>query len=279
MSQAATKTPSRRDTDHLFHAVLDACARAGDIERRHFRSASLQVDRKADDSPVTQADRQAEAAIREVLAAATPELGLLGEEFGQEGDVRDCWIIDPLDGTKNFVAGLPYFAVLIGLRLDGDLVLGAVHAPALGEQGETWWAIRGQGAWAGAGTDVESVRERRLQVSSTSSLEQAFVSFGGLKWFRKRGLWDNATELIDQTYRSRGFGDWWGHMLVAEGCCDAMVEAEVALHDIAAVKVVVEEAGGGFRARGGAALEAGFCTGVVSSTAALLDPVCRVMGY
>lgn len=269
----------KHDADHLLHAVLDACSRAGDIERHHFRSAGLQVDRKADDSPVTQADRQAETAIRETLAAATPELGLLGEEFGQEGDVRDCWIIDPLDGTKNFVAGLPYFAVLIGLRLDGDLVLGAVHAPALGEHGETWWAIRGQGAWAGAGTDVESVRDRKLQVSSTSSLEQAFVTFGGLKWFHKRGLWQGMSDLVEQTYRSRGFGDWWGHMLVAEGRCDAMVEAEVALHDIAAVKVVVEEAGGAFRARGGAALEAGFCTGVVSSNAALIEPVCRVMGY
>ena len=118
--------------EHYLEAALAACRRAGEIHRQHFRSAALKVELKGDASPVTAADRGSEEAIRETLHRATPELGLLGEEFGQEGSERDRWIIDPLDATKNFVAGLPFFATLIGLELDGEFVLGVVHAPALG---------------------------------------------------------------------------------------------------------------------------------------------------
>ncbi|HYX25463.1 MAG TPA: inositol monophosphatase family protein, partial [Thermoanaerobaculia bacterium] len=113
---------------HLL-AALAACRRAGEIHRAHFRSVHLEVELKQDASPVTVADRASEEAIRETLHRATPELGLLGEEFGQEGSETDRWIIDPIDATKNFVAGLPFFATLIGLELGGELVLGVVHAP------------------------------------------------------------------------------------------------------------------------------------------------------
>src|SRR5215218_2601712 len=174
-----TSSLSPQDTRRHLEAAFAACRRAGAIHREHFRSVTLNVEFKKDASPVTVADRGSEEAIREVLHGATPELGLLGEEFGQEGSERDRWIIDPIDATKNFVAGLPYFATLIALELGGELVFGAVHAPALGPGsglfagqaasdpallGETWWAARGHGAWGGTGTLPESVRQRRLRV-------------------------------------------------------------------------------------------------------------------
>lgn len=283
------------DGQRFLAAALHACRRAGAIEREHFRSSRLAVELKADDSPVTQADRGAEEAIRETLRRATPELGLLGEEFGHEGDRRDRWIIDPLDGTKNFVAGLPFFAVLIGLELDGELQLGVVHAPVLGpgsglaavgghgdaevELGETWWALRGAGAYAGTGTTPESCRQRRLQVSQVGDLGRAFVTHGGLWLFQERELWPQFTELVARAGRTRGFGDWWGHVLVAEGRCDAMVEARVAVHDVAPIKVLVEEAGGTFLTQQDRPLDATFGHGVISATSALAPELRRVMGY
>lgn len=272
------------ESARLLEAALAACGRAGAIHRQHFRSPSLAVETKSDLSPVTIADRDSESAIREALRAATPELGLLGEEHGAEGDARDRWIIDPIDATKNFVAGLPFFATLIGLELDGELALGVVHAAALGpgaglgsaparlpaeELGETWLAVRRGGAHAGTGTTLATCRQRRLQVAATSRIEDAFIAHGGLNLFRRRGLWDRFSLLVDRANRTRGFGDWWGHMLVAEGSCDAMVEARVALHDVAAIVPIIEEAGGRFLTRNGAPLVAGFSEPVLSTAPGL----------
>jgi len=270
------------DAEKLLAAALAACRRAGAIHREHFRAGGLateDVDHKADASPVTQADRGAEEAIRETLRQATPELGLLGEEFGQEGDQRDRWVIDPLDGTKNFVAGLPWFATLLGLELDGELVLGVVHAALLGESGETWCAARGSGAWAGTGTDPATCRERRLRVSETSTLEDAFVQHGGLVYFQRTGLWPAFSKLVARAGRTRGFGDWWGHMLVAEGRCDAMLEGTVAYHDVAAIRPILEEAGGVFRTRRGEPLGAGFHGPVLSSNRALEPEISALLGF
>ncbi|HKI05771.1 MAG TPA: inositol monophosphatase family protein [Thermoanaerobaculia bacterium] len=282
------------ETERYLAAALAACRRAGEIHREHFRSAHLQVELKKDASPVTVADRGSEEAIREILHGATPELGFLGEEFGQEGSERDRWIIDPIDATKNFVAGLPFFATLIGLELGGELVLGVVHAPALGPGsglfaaqpggdaaalGETWWGARGEGAWGGTGTVLETCRQRRLRVSETSEVERAFVAHGGLKMFQRRGLWPAFTDLVARTARTRGFGDWWGHILVAEGRCDAMVEGEVALHDVAALKPILEEAGGVLLTRGGAPLATGFQEGTLSSNRNLAEALRGVMGF
>ncbi len=284
---------SAADHDRFLAAALAAARRAGAIQRLHFRSPGLRVEHKADASPVTVADRDSEAAIREALRGATPELGLIGEEYPPEGDARDRWIIDPIDGTKNFVAGLPFFAVLIALELDGELVLGAVHAPALGTGapdlgsgarlaeealGETWWAARGSGAFAGAGTALESSRRRRLQVSTTADLGRAFLTHGGLRRIQEGGLWERFSAVVAEAGRTRGFGDWWGHMLVAEGRCDAMFEAAIALHDVAAIKVIVEEAGGAFRTRGGAPLDTAFREAVLSSNAALAEVLAERLG-
>ena len=238
------------------------------------------MERKPDASPVTVADRASEEAIREILHRATPELGLLGEEYGQEGSETDRWIIDPIDATKNFVAGLPFFATLIGLELGGELVMGIVHAPALGpgsglstsqeagdpaSLGETWWAARGRGAWGGTGTTLATAGQRRLRVSEVSEVGRAFVAHGGLSIFQRRGLWPGFSEMVARTARTRGFGDWWGHILVAEGRCDAMVEGEVALHDVAALKPILEEAGGVFLTRHDAPLVTAFKEGTLSA--------------
>jgi histidinol-phosphatase len=270
---------SSQDGERLLAAALAACACAGVIHREHFRSAGLEVERKADASPVTRADRGSEEAIREVLRAAAPGLGLLGEEYGQEGDERDRWVIDPLDGTKNFVAGLPWFATLIGLELDGALVLGVVHAALLGESGETWCAVRGAGAWAGIGTAPAACRERRLHVSRTAVLGEAFVQHGGLVHFQRTGLWPAFGELVARAGRTRGFGDWWGHMLVAEGRSDAMVEGTVAYHDVAAIRPILEEAGGVFLTRGGAPLGAGFHGPTLSSNRNLAGELAAILGF
>ncbi len=240
------------------------------------------------------ADRASEEAIREILLRATPELGLLGEEFGQEGSETDRWIVDPIDATKNFVAGLPFFATLIGLELGGEIVMGVVHAPALGPGsglfakqqggdlatlGETWWAARRHGAWGGTGTTLATTRQRRLQVSHVSEIEQAFVGHGGLKIFQRRGLWPALSDLVARTARTRGFGDWWGHILVAEGRCDAMVEGEVLLHDVAALKPIVEEAGGVFLTRHDAPLVSDFREGTLSTNRELAAGLRKILDF
>lgn len=269
------------DAQRYLEAALAACRAAGEIHRAHFRSATLQVETKKDATPVTVADRASEEAIREILHRATPELGLLGEEFGQEGSERDRWIIDPIDATKNFVVGLPFFATLIGLELDGEMVLGVVHAPVLGPetQGETWWGARGHGAWAGTGTTPATCQQRRLRVTETAEVAKAFIVHGGLNIFQRNGLWPVFSDLVARAYRTRGFGDWWGHVLVAEGRCDAMVEGAVALHDIAAIKPILEEAGGVMVTRGDAPLVTGYGAAMFSSNRNLAAELKHILGF
>lgn len=265
------------DWQRYLEAALGACRLAGDVHRSHFRSPGLAVQFKEDASPVTRSDRMAEEAIRETLRKADPALGFLGEELGQEGDERDRWIVDPLDATRNFVAGLPYYAILIGLQLDGEIVLGVVHAPSLGvdaeegEPGETWWAARGQGAFAGTGTRFAACCDRRLRVSPVRDLGEAFLLHGGLVHIQKAGMWPAFSDLVARARNTRGFGDWWGHMLVAEGRCDAMIEGAVALHDVAALKPILEEAGGVLLPRKNAPLVPGFHEAALSCNRHLAD--------
>jgi histidinol-phosphatase len=284
-----------RDRDRFLAAALGAARAAAAIHRAHFRRPGLAAEKKADGSPVTPSDRLAEEALREHLNRATPELGCLGEELGPAGSASHRWIVDPLDGTKNFIAGLPYFAVLLALELGGELALGVVHAPLAGpgaavgavagaagddaDLGETWWAARGHGAWAGSGTRLETCRQRRLRVSEVGELGRAFVSHGGLRRLQALGIWHRFGELVAAVGRTRGFADWWGHVLVAEGRCEAMVEGAVALHDVAAVKVLVEEAGGTFRTRGGAPLVPGFHAGVLSANRHLAEEIAGILGF
>jgi histidinol-phosphatase len=187
-----------------------------------FRAVDLHVETKADLSPVTDADRSTERLLRELIAAERPGDTVLGEEEGDEGgDVR--WIIDPIDGTRNFSRGVPIWATLLALERDGELVCGVVSAPALGRR---WWAARGEGAFR----DGE-----RIQVSRIDDLSQAAVAATYAR---------DLTVLEPVAWHARGVGDFWQHMLVAEGALDAAADARLELWDYAPVWVVVAEAGG-----------------------------------
>ena len=192
---------------------------------------------KADQTPVTQADREAEAVIVERLRAAFPEVGILGEEFGAHGAQGRRWIIDPIDGTKNFIRGIPYWATLIALEEDGEITVGVVHAPATGD---LLWARRGAGAF---------VNGRPLRVSAIDRLAEATLLHSGLTYLRRlepARYWDGFLRLVDATGRQRGFGDYFGYTFVLRGQAELMLEADLKAWDLAPFKVLFEEAGGRF---------------------------------
>jgi histidinol-phosphatase len=223
----------------LAHSLADA---ADAITMSRFRAADLTVESKPDLTPVTDADRAVEQALREIVARERPQDAVLGEEYGatiHAGSRR--WVFDPIDGTKNFVRGVPVWASLIALQHDAMSVVGVVSAPALGCR---WWAAAGAGAWTGP-TGAAS-EPRRCQVSSVATLADASLSYSSLSGWRDRGLLESFLELVDAAWRSRAFGDFWSHMLVAEGAVDASCEPEVSLWDLAALQVIVTEAGGRF---------------------------------
>lgn len=229
-------------TDPRLESALLAARAAGEIALASFRSG-LAVERKADRSPVTEADRACERRIVEILRERHPDYGFLGEELGeQEGRTRTRWIVDPIDGTKSYVRGIPFFATLIGLEEDGEVTLGVVHAPATGELVH---AVRGRGAF--------DERGERLRVTEVDSLERAMVSFGGLAIFRTSGRWRAFEEIVSRTARQRGFGDYLGSVMVARGWSEAMLELDVKPWDLAPLKILVEEAGGRFTDFEGAA--------------------------
>jgi histidinol-phosphatase len=199
-----------------------------------FRRPSLAVETKPDKTPVSEADRAAEAAIRELLAQERPGDAVLGEEMGSAGGSTRRWVLDPIDGTVNFVRGIPVWATLIGLEIDGVMTVGVVSAPALRRR---WWAERGNGAFAGAPGD----QGKRINVSRISHLEDVTISIGSAGDFPKPA---RLVQLIAKVSRDRGFGDFWSHMLVAEGACEVGLDPVVAVWDVAALQVIVEEAGG-----------------------------------
>jgi histidinol-phosphatase len=200
-----------------------------------FRATDLRVDTKPDMTPVTDADRAAERMMRERIARDRPGEGVLGEEEGDDGgSVR--WIVDPIDGTKNFSRGIPVWASLIALEREGRVVCGVASAPALGHR---WWAARGEGAFR----DGE-----RIEVSRISSLEEATVSFS------RSGLDDpKLLDLARRAWHAQPFSDFWAHLLVAEGAVEMSVEHSMSTWDNAALQVIVEEAGGRFSDLGGEA--------------------------
>ena len=211
------------------------------ISLARFRAADLAIEQKADSTPVTDADRAVERAIRDELKRARPGDAILGEEEGGTGDAGRRWVIDPIDGTRNYSRRIPVWATLIALEEDGAVVLGVVSAPALGRR---WWAKRGGGAFASDG---------RIRVSEVSRVEDAALSFA---------LDRPLPALGARAWHVRGYGDFWAHMLVAEGALDGAVDAVgVTVWDLAAVQPIVEEAGGVFtdfagagRVDGGSAL-------------------------
>jgi len=200
------------------------------ITMRHFRSTSLVVRTKIDMTPVSEADEEVERALRGHLASARPSDGILGEEFGVTGGSARRWILDPIDATKNYVRGIPVFATLIAL----EGIAGVVSAPALRRR---WWAARGEGAFCN-GT--------RISVSGIATLEEAHLTYDSITDFDQHGGTDAFLALTRRCTRARGFGDFWAHMLVAEGAVEIAIEPAVAIWDLAALQIIVEEAGGRF---------------------------------
>lgn len=222
------------DTDALLRFAHHLADLADAITLPAFRSGPA-VETKADGTPVTAADRAVEAALRAAIRDAYPDHAVLGEEHGRDGaEDAPTWVIDPIDATRNFSRGIPVFATLIALLVEGAPVVGVVSAPALGSR---WDGVAGGGA---------RVDGRPIRVSDTRRLSDAHVSFGGLRYLLDRGLGDAVLTLGSRTARQRGFGDFWQHCLVASGGLDAAVEADVAVWDLAAVQVIVEAAGGRF---------------------------------
>lgn len=253
-------------------ADLDLALRLADAADRttlaRFGAADLRVETKPDLTPVTDADRDVELAIRATLAAERPGDGVLGEEFGSTGDGSGRrWVLDPVDGTKNFVRGVPVWASLIALRDGPQTLAGVVSAPALGRR---WWAARGQGAWARLGPGAPP---RRLAVSGVRRLADASFSYSSLDDWAVIGRLEALVQLARGVWRSRAYGDFWSHMLVAEGAVDAAAEPVVTEWDMAALHVVIEEAGGRFTDLAGRPGPAG--GSVVSSNGALHEEVLR----
>ena len=226
-------------------AAREAAAAAAEVIR-HYWKRGVTVELKADATPVTIADREAERAIRQVLQAALPQAAIYGEEFGHDGGGSEpgglLWLVDPLDGTKSFVRRTPFFSTQIAL-MDGDeLILGVSSAPIYGE---TMWAGAGGGAWL----DGE-----RVQVADTSAIGQASISTGNIRTLTADARWQALGQLIRDSNRIRGYGDFCHYHLLARGSLDLVLESDVNILDIAALAVIVREAGGVFTDLDGAPL-------------------------
>jgi histidinol-phosphatase len=218
--------------------ALRLADRADALTAARFGALDLRIDTKPDLTPVTDADRAVETALREVLGRERIQDSIVGEEFGGTTTFSGRqWIIDPIDGTKNFVRGVPVWASLIALLEDGVPSVGVVSAPALRRR---WWAARGQGAFAA----VDGGPPRPLSVSSVAQLGSASLSFSSLSGWAERGLRDRFIELTDAVWRVRAYGDFLSYCLVAEGAVDIAAEPEVSVWDLAALDILVRQAGG-----------------------------------
>ena len=231
----------RRGSDAELRRWLEvaaaACDEADDIARAHFRR-DLVIDTKPDRTFVTEADRGIEARIRERLLDAFPDHGLVGEEYGTEaGDASVRWYIDPIDGTHNFIRGVPLFGTLLAVERDGELQAAIMSAPALDER---WWGHRGGGAWA----RTHGADPRRIAASRITALADAQILYGSGRDIAASGLAPGFDGLLRDAWRERGFGDFWGYALIAEGAAEAMVEVGLSPWDAAAPTLLIEEAGG-----------------------------------
>jgi histidinol-phosphatase len=224
------------DDLRLAHVIAD---QVDAVTKARFTSSDLTVDTKPDLTPVSDADRSAEEVVRSQLRRTRPRDAVIGEEFAPTGSSSRQWVIDPIDGTKNFVRGVPVWASLIGLVDNGEVVLGVVSAPALGRR---WWAARGTGAWTGRSLS----QAKRIHVSSVAKLQDASLSYASLGGWEERGILPEFLDLTRDVWRTRAYGDFWSYMLVAEGAVDIACEPELAVYDMAALVPIVVEAGGRF---------------------------------
>lgn len=231
-----TASSSAADLSRDLELALRLADAADAQSLPRFDSADLEISTKADSSHVTDADLATERAIREIIAAERPDDGIFGEEFGAQGDTHRQWIIDPIDGTANFLRGVPLWGTMIALAIDGVPQVGVVSMPALGRR---WWASAGAGAWTS--TDAGP---RRLRVSDVSALDEASVSFQSIAQWTRSGHRDQLLRLADRVWRDRAYGDVYAYMLLAEGRIDMVAEFDVKEYDIAAAVPIVREAGG-----------------------------------
>jgi histidinol-phosphatase len=228
------------DWRNRYETAIAAAAAASQLALRYF-DGSFTVERKADESPVTIADREAETLLRKTLSAAFPGDGFLGEEHGAEPSTTGYrWIIDPIDGTRNFIRGIPIWGTLVGLEYQGELIAGVIEAPGIGHR---WRALRGDGAFH---------NERPIRVSDVADLSKSTIFYTSLPWFQKADRVDAFLEFTKRSETQRGFGDFYGFALVAQGSGELMLEYGVHAWDVAAIKPIIEEAGGRFSAWDGA---------------------------
>jgi histidinol-phosphatase len=243
VTSPATTTPWNAPFDGDLSTDLDLALRLADaadtVTMSRFDAADLRVDLKADASHVTEADLAAERAIRDILGRERPDDGIFGEEFGATGTTERQWIIDPIDGTANYLKGIPMWTTLIALAVDGVPRVGVVSQPAIGRR---WWATSGAGAW----TLSPSGHPQPLHVSTVSEVAEASVSFQSISQWDEVGRSEDLLRLSRAVWRDRGYGDTWPYMLLAEGRLEFVAEFGVKEYDIAALVPIIVEAGGRF---------------------------------
>ena len=225
-------------TDDLRLALVLADD-ADSLSMSRFRALDLHVVTKPDLTPVSDADKSVEEGIRRTLSRARPRDAVLGEEQGSTGHSQRRWVVDPIDGTKNYVRGVPVWATLISLMVEDEVVVGVVSAPMLQRR---WWASKGSGAWTGRSLHKAAA----CHVSDVSRLDDASLSYSSLSGWDERDRLDAFLALSRRCWRTRAYGDFWSYMLLAEGAVDLAAEPDLALYDMAALDVVVREAGGAF---------------------------------
>jgi histidinol-phosphatase len=236
---ASCARASADDLGEWLAFALSACDAADEVALHHFRR-DLEIMAKPDRSFVTVADQAIERLIRERIHARFPGHGLVGEEYGEEagtGSLR--WYIDPIDGTHNYIRGVPLFGTLLALEVEGEIQVGVLSAPALRER---WYASRGSGSWAVGAAGNEGPRP--IRVSQVAALEDAQILYGSAAELDASGKVPGFRALLQSVWRERGFGDFWGYALLAEGAAEAMVEVDAKTWDLAAPLVLIEEAGG-----------------------------------
>jgi len=226
-----------------LRVALDAARKAADISRSYY-AGNFTVTTKEDRTPVTQADVECEHAIREIVLAAFPDHGFYGEETGRSGDGADSlWLVDPIDGTKGFVRQYPFFSTQIALMHQGEIVLGVSSGTMMDELA---WAEKGQGAW---------LNGKRLKISRIDNPDRAAVSTGNLKSLAASDGWAQLGEIVRRADRIRGYGDFYHYHLLAAGKIEAVIESDVNILDIAALSIIVTEAGGTFTNLNGAPVD------------------------
>ncbi|MDO5678075.1 MAG: histidinol-phosphatase [Propionibacteriaceae bacterium] len=230
------QTKDLTDDVRLAHLMADD---ADSLSMSKFKALDLQVRSKPDSTPVTEADTAVEESIRRTLARTRPRDAVHGEEFDDTGDAPRRWIIDPIDGTKNYLRGVPVWATLIALEVEGRIVASVVSAPALGRR---WWASEGGGAYTGRSI----LNATELRVSKVEQIEDSSLSYSDIAEWVDSGKGQGFIDLMRNSWRTRAYGDFWSYMLVAEGSVDVAAEPELELYDMAALDIIVREAGGRF---------------------------------